>query len=148
LSELRQRLFARSARPSEPGFALQVTAVRGGERRVLRPDRLAAARWWFAVPIGSTALRLTSGRHVPLWTDAASLDARELGVSISAVEINGIELSLDSPLLAEGWHACEGAAGHVWRWTDGDAVLALPEGALTVVLATPDRFEEAMQAVA
>jgi hypothetical protein len=125
---------------------LQVTALRGAERRVLVPDRLSSDRWWFAVPVGATALRLTSALHVPMWTDAASLDPRPLGVSLLAIEINGRTLSLDSPLLAEGFYGCEGAGANIWRWTNGDALLKLPAGALTVVLETPDRFDFETQA--
>jgi hypothetical protein len=51
-------------------------------------------------------------------------DARRLGAAISRIAVDGVDLALDDPRLAAGWHDCEGA----WRWTDG-AALVLTRGA-------------------
>jgi hypothetical protein len=50
-------------------------------------------------------------------------DTRCLGVAISRLWLDRREVSLESPGLAAGWHAPEPD----WRWTNGDARLALAD---------------------
>ena len=52
-------------------------------------------------------------------------DSRTLGVTVTAVSIDGAVLPLADGRLAEGFHGLEGASDTCagWRWTDGDAVL-------------------------
>ena len=77
-------------------------------------------------------IRLLSRHCIPAETLPDSPDHRRLGVAIAALAADGIALPLDDPRLATGWHAPEAAL----RWTDGDALIALPPTTrLTVTLA-------------
>jgi hypothetical protein len=51
----------------------------------------------------------------------AENDTRSLGVAIARLWLDRREVSLASPGLTAGWHMPEPG----WRWTDGDALLAL-----------------------
>jgi hypothetical protein len=44
-----------------------------------------------------------------------------LGVAIRRLWLDGRAASLDSPALADGWHAVEAD----WRWTNGNAEMAV-----------------------
>jgi hypothetical protein len=48
-------------------------------------------------------------------------DYRRLGVAIARIRVDGREINLDDERLSSGWHDPE----QEWRWTDGDAGLAL-----------------------
>ena len=72
----------------------------------------------FAVRDHACAVRLVSQAGY------ARGDARRLGAAVSRIMVDGVDLALDDPRLAAGWHNCEGA----WRWTDG-AALVLTAGA-------------------
>ena len=48
-------------------------------------------------------------------------DTRTLGIAISRLWLDGCAIDLDGPQFGHGWHARE----RTWRWTDGDAWLAL-----------------------
>ena len=75
----------------------------------------------FALP-EAASLRLVSRHCVAAETDPGSSDPRRLGVAVSGMWVDGQEVDLDDPALGAGWHAAE--AG--WRWTDGDAAIAIP----------------------
>jgi hypothetical protein len=58
--------------------------------------------------------------------DADSADHRRLGVAVARIVLDGADIALTDARLGAGWHAPEHtgeAAG--WRWTDGDAALAI-----------------------
>jgi hypothetical protein len=141
LIAIKQRLFTRAGAPQSHRLDLLVKAEGGTLERVLQPDPLSPSRWWFSVPTGSKRLRLASTGFIPAHCVPDSLDRRRLGVSLSRIEIDGEMVALDSPLLADGFHNCEGmATERPWRWTNGDAFIKLPENALRVILETPDAF--------
>ena len=48
---------------------------------------------------------------------------RALGVAISRMSLDRREVSLESAALGSGWHTPEPR----WRWTNGDAEIALTE---------------------
>lgn len=73
------------------------------------------------LPAGIRAVTLRSNSFVPAEHDAESGDTRRLGVALQAARLAGWPLHPDA--LARGWHADDGAG---WRWSDGDATLALP----------------------
>jgi Hint domain len=73
------------------------------------------------LPAGATRLRVRSRSFVPAEHDAASGDTRRLGLAAASVCLGGWKLPADS--LRVGWHS---PAGEAWRWTDGDAEIALP----------------------
>jgi T5SS/PEP-CTERM-associated repeat protein len=80
---------------------------------------VAGSRWQVALPPGTTEVWLASRRWVPAHMRPREIDARVLGVAISRLMLDGGEMALDSPALAEGWHQAE----RDWRWTDGSGVL-------------------------
>jgi hypothetical protein len=77
-------------------------------------------------------VRLVSRTARPCGARPWAGDDRRLGVSVSGIRIRrGSEvarLPLDGPEFGGGWWALEHSDGQMWRWTDGDAVLRLPEG--------------------
>jgi len=79
--------------------------------------------WRLLVPPGARRIRLQSRRWVPAHVRPAEHDTRALGVAISRIWLDRREASLESPALGSGWHAPEPG----WRWTNGDAELALTE---------------------
>jgi hypothetical protein len=93
---------------------------------VLAGGRVLAAetdgrRWCVRLPAVSGNVRLLSRVWSPAQMRPASDDTRSLGVAIARLWLDRREVSLESPGLAAGWHAPEPD----WRWTDGDARLAL-----------------------
>jgi hypothetical protein len=119
LIEAKRRLLARAT-------ALGHAIDDNPDLKVLIDGRKAQAetngqRWRVPLPEEVVSCQLTSRVWVPAHTRPDEVDERPLGVAISRVWLDGREVSLDSQGLSAGWHALE--AG--WRWTDGDATLAL-----------------------
>jgi hypothetical protein len=94
-------------------------AVVAGQHRL--PLLRHGKSWRVRLPLGDTPVRLRSRAWVPSEADAASQDDRRLGVAVSRLMLDGRPAALDDPRLTSGWHAPEPG----WRWTDGDAGLAL-----------------------
>ena len=69
-----------------------------------------------------TVLRLVSPPGRPRGT----LDSRRFGVAVRGVELDGRAIALDDPGFGEGFYAVERHDNAAWRWTNGDATLALP----------------------
>lgn len=125
---LRGRLLRRAERR---GFARSDDArprLRA-DRRALRTHR--DGDWLFAdVPPGTVALRLLSRAWVPLhMLPDPRGDSRRLGVCLHALRLDGVDMPLDAPHFADGWHAPE-ADG---RWSDGAGVI-LPAAARRIAL--------------
>jgi hypothetical protein len=78
-------------------------------------------QWRVRLPEVAKSLRLVSRAWIPAHMRPDEDDPRKLGVAISRIWLDGREISLESPGLCSGWHAAEPG----WRWTDGDAALAL-----------------------
>ncbi len=53
-------------------------------------------------------------------------DLRRFGVAIRAVELEDKLLPLDDPGFGDGFYPVERRDSATWRWTDGEATLALP----------------------
>jgi hypothetical protein len=102
--------------------ALVVSA--DGQRLV--PECLDNGGIRYLLPEGTGKVRLQSRQAIP---GMAVGDDRVLGVAVGSLALDGVPVALDSPRLAEGWHAKEPS----WRWTDGDAVIEVG-GARTLVL--------------
>ncbi len=110
-----------------------------GHRTTRDPDlRLTAAgrplcpesdgsRWHLRLPPGAGAIRLHSRAFIPAHMRPAENDTRPLGVALANITLDGRPLPLGDPRLSSGWHEPEPA----WRWTDGDAGIALA-GATTL----------------
>ena len=124
LQPLRARLRARAVllghRDSDDA-RLRIEASPGGgslpaEARPNGPGLVAT------VPAGVTSLRLVSLTAVPAEQLAASGDCRRLGVAVSRIVLDGVELPLHDPRLGLGWHDVEPG----FRWTAGRAAITLP----------------------
>jgi hypothetical protein len=99
---------------SDPGLDVVV------DGRTL-PPKITGETWCVRLPPTARSLRLVSRTWVPSHTRANEADIRSLGVAVANVQLDGKAIRLDDPLLSSGWHAPES----LWRWTDGDAGLAL-----------------------
>jgi hypothetical protein len=77
------------------------------------------------IPAGAGSVRIVSRTARPSdarpWLD----DRRSLGVSVSAIALDGVAVDLDGAAIRDGWYAAERNGERTWRWTGGDAVLAL-----------------------
>ncbi len=94
-----------------------------GSGGVLRLTPCGRGRWRVALRGDSGALRLRSRTWVPEQLDRGSDDRRTLGVAVTGIRLDGVDVALDDARLGAGWHAPEQAAARRWRWTDGAAVL-------------------------
>ena len=132
-----ERLAARAEHSAAPRPTTNDPAVRllaGG--RELRPIIADGDRLMFAIPRGERAVRLLSRAARPCdarpWLD----DRRRLGVAVGQILVRHFvevtDIALDDPALNDGWWGAEGDNRRVWRWTAGDAAIALPDGASTL----------------
>lgn len=126
LAAARRKLLLRAAELGHATThdpALHVVA----DECVLRPrraGRVARVR----LPAAARDVRLVSRSAVPAETGAAD-DHRRLGVAIAGIRLDGETIGLLDARLGHGWHGVErDAAGETWRWTDGEASLALEGG--------------------
>ena len=132
LAAIRARLLDRAR---ALGYALTdapaLHLVAGG--RIIVPERDGPV-WRFDLPARACPVRLRSPAGIPAETRPARDDWRRLGVAIGALRFDGVPVRLADPRLTSGWHNVEDG----WRWTDGDAGLALAgvrRLELTVVMA-------------
>jgi hypothetical protein len=98
----------------------QLTALADGKRI---PARRNDAGWQIRVPATAASVRLQSQTFIPAERTQGSGDARRLGVAVSGLLLDGA--ALPANCLGAGWHAAD-TPGAAWRWTDGDARIALP----------------------
>ena len=94
--------------------------------RVVADDKVVQAErhgrvWRVALPEATAHVRLASRVWSPAHMRPDTNDTRLLGVAVSRIWLDGLAVALDGAQLSHGWHACE----HAWRWTDGDALLAV-----------------------
>jgi hypothetical protein len=87
----------------------------------------------FDLPAGSAVTRLLSRSAVPAEVHDRHPDHRRLGVAVAGVLVDGVRLALDDRRMGAGWHPVEHGAGGTWRWTDGNAALAIGGAAKLVV---------------
>ena len=109
--------------------------------RELRPETRGRIRR-FHLPRAASGIRLVSRSAVPAEVHDDSTDHRQLGVAVSRMIYGGKAIPLTDPRLSSGWHDVEhGSDDVVWRWTDGDAALALPGGkVLDIEVAITERY--------
>jgi Hint domain len=84
----------------------------------------------FAVPAGTTGLRLVSRAGAPTDTRPWLGDRRRLGVPVTRLMLRTgtivHALPLDHPEMSDGWWEIEREGVALRRWTNGDAVVPLP----------------------
>jgi hypothetical protein len=84
----------------------------------------------FVVPRGSREIRLISRAQSPTETRPWLNDRRRLGIRVKRIVLRGMnelrEVPMDHPALTKGWWDIERDGQMMSRWTDGDAVVALP----------------------
>jgi hypothetical protein len=88
--------------------------------QTLHPE-IAGPRWRVRLPAAARRLRLVSRAWIPAQTRPGEDDPSALGVAIANLTLDGTPTRLDDPRLTSGWRDPEAD----WRWTDGDAGLAL-----------------------
>lgn len=69
-----------------------------------------------------TVLRLLS----PVGRSRDPHDSRRFGIAVLRVELAGVPVTLDSAGFADGFYPIESQNDDSWRWTNGNATLALP----------------------
>ena len=96
----------------------------------------------FRVPHGAVQVRVVSRSAVPAQVRDDSTDHRRLGVAVSKVVCDGKLIPLTDPCFGSGWREAEyGDGDAAWRWTDGDAGLAVPGGhVLDIEVAITGRY--------
>ena len=102
--------------------------------REVRPIEVSGRRYSYVLPPGAAALRLRSRAARPCDARPWLEDHRRLGVSVIGVQIRDgqnvedvEDIALDGPAFGRGWWDIEHDGQQMARWTDGDAVLWLPE---------------------
>ncbi|MBB4099256.1 Hint domain-containing protein [Sphingomonas kyeonggiensis] len=127
LVEIQQRLHARAealgwVRSEDAGLAIVADGVE------LAPLHVAGDRYWFALPVADEIV-LHSNHGMLSQLVPGLADHRQLGVAVSQLRLDGEAIGLDSHVLASGFHALEQSEQLCWRWTDGNATLALKPAA-------------------
>lgn len=112
--------------------------------RMVQPTTRNGGVYTFVLPTASAELHILSRSTVPAEVDRHTNDWRRLGLGVSKVVLrSGPRQSVipaDHPSLTQGWHGVEHDGPTCWRWTAGDATLAIPpsmqSGPLTVEIHT------------
>ncbi len=104
--------------------------------KVLRPIGHTDMRYTFVLPVPGGGARLLSRSDHPTLKTPWSDDGRRLGLRVTKLSIRGgevfREIPADHPCLITGWHDAERDDHHIWRWTDGDALV--PDELFTDIL--------------
>jgi hypothetical protein len=130
-----QRLAARAAALGQPTWEHETTtdpAVRiVAKGRTLQPLFGEDGLYVFALPKGTTEVRLVSRASAPTDAQPWLEDRRNLGIYVGRVMLRGanevLDVPVDHPGLSRGWWAVERDGTALRRWTNGDAVLSLPQ---------------------
>jgi hypothetical protein len=86
------------------------------------------------LPEASASIELRSRSFSPAQINPSIDDTRSLGICVSRLQLDGIDVPLDSAAaFALGWYDLErDADGHTWRWSHDCA--RLPAGSRLVVI--------------
>ena len=86
-------------------------------------DTITAERdghvWRFTLPEGIETVRLMSRSMVPGAITSGERDMRRLGIAVSHLTLDGIDVPADDPRRTSGWHGPDGTM----QWTNGNAFL-------------------------
>ena len=135
-------------RPADDGQGATVRPIYGDDKLVI-----------FTLPRDAKEVRLVSRAQSPTEARPWLSDQRRLGVRVARLVLRSAdevrEVPMDHPDLVDGWWAVEHDGQAITRWTDGEAVLPLPQmrgiamlevhlaGAMTYAVdATPDEVAE------
>ena len=124
------------ARARELGYAItpdaDVHVVADGKR--LDAITLGDTRLAFTLPAGVSKVELRCRSFVPAYINAHSGDHRALGVCISRLQLDGLDVPLQDDLrFTTGWYGLEhDDAGWQWRWSQNR--VPLPAGTRLVVI--------------
>jgi Hint domain len=101
------------------------------DQRTTKPVISDSDRVIFVLPRGASEVRLVSRAQAPTEARPWLGDQRRLGVRVKRFVLRGAdetrEIPVDHPDLTRGWWAVERDGQIMSRWTDGEAVLPLPE---------------------
>jgi hypothetical protein len=130
LVAIRERLHAQAeqlgwVKCEDAGLTIEADGVS------IAPLHLSGNRYWFAVPAAEKLL-LDSNRGVLAQIIPGLTDQRALGVAVSELRVDGVEVDLDAVVFGHGFYPVERQDGHGWRWTDGAAALDIGGGAAIV----------------
>jgi hypothetical protein len=101
----------------------------------IEPVRLGDTRLAFMLPATHAEMELRCRSFTPAHMSPESDDERELGICVSRLQIDGIDLALAHTAAFErGWHALEGDGDMHWRWTKDR--LPIPAGTRLLVIDT------------
>ena len=113
---------------AETTAAAEPLLVVGGKS--IRPTIGHGDHYMFVLPPGTEEVRLVSRAAVPADIVPWGGDRRRLGLYVERIRLRHgstvSDIALDHPGLAQGWWDIEGEGDSTRRWTDGDAVLAVP----------------------
>nr|WP_294522334.1 Hint domain-containing protein [uncultured Rhodopila sp.] len=117
---------AAAARTTDPDLQILLK----GER--ISPLHSADGVFVFMVPAGTTAVQLCSRASRPSDDKPWLEDRRQLGLYMERIVLKEadssvLEIPLDHPGLGQGWWAPEREGKTMRRWTNGEALLPLPE---------------------
>ncbi len=97
----------------------------------IEPTDAAGGLVRFPLPPGCRQVRLRSGSDRPSTLSPWCDDRRRLGIALSAITLRRgawrQDLPLDHLSPEAGWWPTESVGTLSWRWSDGDALIALPE---------------------
>jgi hypothetical protein len=127
-----------SERAAELGYAPPPVATTtdpdprlGAGDREIRPLSVANGQYTFVVPPFRTEVRLITRAARPCEARPLIAEHRTLGVTVSRVRVRHgrdvEDLPLDGGMFGQGWWDIERDGERMWRWTNGNAVLRLPE---------------------
>lgn len=88
----------------------------------------------FILPPGCVEIDLCSKTFVPAQIRGSSQDTRQLGLSISRMQIDRKAIAMEcGEIFGKGWYGLEtGKSGDSWRWSNGQA--RLPAGAEIIAI--------------
>jgi hypothetical protein len=97
--------------------------------RSVGPVSIEGSRHTFLLPAWRDVLRLRSRYAAPGDAKPWIEDQRQLGVMVRAMTVtdgNDIRtITVDNPVLQAGWWSIEQDGCSMWRWTDGNAIVAV-----------------------
>jgi Hint domain len=129
MTEMRRRLLQRA---HVLGYVLTREADLHllADGRKIQPTLAAESLCRFNLEEPASDIRIVSRAGVPAEVEAASCDARRLGVLLERVVLRSPDrvcvLGAEHPTLIQGFHPPERYGAHIGRWTDGHATLPLP----------------------